>query len=157
MKREEEIGKILSANDLTISIAESCTGGLISHRLTNVPGSSKYFKGGIVAYSNEIKIKVLRVNSKTIQNFGAVSFKTASEMAIAIKKLTNSDIGLGVTGIAGPSGVSMKKPVGTVFIAIATTEGVEVKKFRFYGTREEIKNKTADSVFDMVIDKFTKN
>lgn len=152
MANEKEVSKILLSHNLTISVAESCTGGLISHRLTNIPGSSKYFKMGIVAYENIAKIEILGVKLKTIQDFGAVSSQTACEMALRIKKLSNTNIGLGVTGIAGPGGGSAEKPVGLVFIAISTKTGVNTKKFLFSGSREEIKNKATDAAFCYILD-----
>lgn len=151
MVDEKDISKLLFSNNLTISIAESCTGGLISNKLTDIPGSSKYFKMGIVAYSNEAKIKLLGVKPKIIQDFGAVSSNTAIDMALGIKKFSNSDIGIGVTGIAGPEGGSKEKPVGLIFIAIVSNNiDVIFKKYLFEGNRKEIKEKISEATFDLI-------
>jgi len=124
---------------LTLSVAESCTGGLIANRLTNVPGSSAFFKTGIVAYSNESKINILGVEPGLINEFGAVSEKVACEMARQIRKISQSSIGLSTTGIAGPTGATPQKPVGLVFIAIANAAGCQV--YRFVYSRDRVSNK----------------
>lgn len=144
------IGRILTERQLTIGIAESCTGGLISHQFTNAPGSSNYFMGGVVAYSNEVKIKVLGVRPEVIQRFGAVSEETAKAMAIGITGLLETDVGLGVTGIAGPSGGTKEKPVGLVYIALSFRGKVTIRKFNFTGERIEIKNQTATEALRLI-------
>lgn len=144
------IGRILTERQLTIGIAESCTGGLISHQFTNAPGSSNYFMGGVVAYSNEVKIKVLGVRPEVIQRFGAVSEETAKAMAIGITGLLETDVGLGVTGIAGPSGGTKEKPVGLVYIALSFRGKVTIRKFNFTGERIEIKNQTAAEALRLI-------
>ena len=138
----EEIAKIAIKKKKTISVAESCTGGLISHTLTNVSGSSKYFKLGVVVYSNQTKSNILRIPSGKIMKFGAVSEQIAKQMAQRVRILGKTDIGLACTGIAGPTGGSKRKPAGTVFIAIADKSGCYVEGFRFKGGRLQIKNKT---------------
>ena len=115
----EELGSMLSANGQTIAVAESCTGGLLGHTITNVPGSSLYYLGGIVAYSDTIKMEFLEVSISTIKKYGAVSEKTALIMASSVMELFDADIGIVITGIMGPGGGSPEKPVGTVFIAIS--------------------------------------
>jgi len=145
-----KIAKLLLDKKMTIAVAESCTGGLISHTLTNISGSSKYFKLGLVVYSNQEKSKILKINNKQIKRFGAVSKETALLMAKRVKELARVDIGISATGIAGPSGGSKSKPVGTVFIGIACKNHVSAKKFLFKGTRLEIKNQTKNKALLLV-------
>lgn len=116
---EEAIGITLRARGLTLAVAESCTGGLLGGRITAVPGSSDYFLGGIISYSNEVKMKLLGVSPATLEAHGAVSTETAIEMAVGATRATGADIGISITGVAGPGGGSAKKPVGTVYIGIA--------------------------------------
>lgn len=148
----EEISKLLSARGLTIATAESCTGGLIAHNITNIPGSSDYFERGVIVYSNTAKMELLKVNQTTIDQKGAVSPETAVEMAVGVKNMAGTDIGLAVTGIAGPSGGTTEKPVGFVYIAVATEDGTEVQNFQFDGERIDIKKQTADAALGMVND-----
>jgi nicotinamide-nucleotide amidase len=146
------LGELLISRNLTLAIAESCTGGLIANRVTNVSGSSKYFELGVVSYSNDSKIELLNVPLKIIESFGAVSSETAIAMATGVKELAKSNLGLGVTGIAGPTGGTTEKPVGLVFIALTTEETVNSHKFNFSGSRLEIKTQTADAGLKIVID-----
>jgi nicotinamide-nucleotide amidase len=145
---EKLIGKMLADRGLTISVAESLTGGLIGSIITDTPGSSRYFLGGIIAYSNQSKIEILNVSPGTIADHGAVSGQTVREMAGGIKRLYNSHLGLAVTGIAGPEGGSMEKPVGTVFIGLAAEDRTFTAGYRFNGTRGEIKQETARMALD---------
>ncbi|MEW6680867.1 MAG: nicotinamide-nucleotide amidohydrolase family protein [bacterium] len=147
---ERVLGYLLYLNKLTLGIAESCSGGLASHLVTNVPGASSYFKGGIIAYSNYAKIEVLGVSSKTIERFGAISKKVAEEMAIGVKRLLKTDLGLSITGIAGPSGETKEKPLGLVYIGLAKGDDVMVKDFLFAGEREQVKEQSAYYAFDLV-------
>ncbi len=133
------LAKTLTNRKLTIAVAESCTGGLISSYLTDIPGSSKYFMLGIIAYSNGIKIKLLKVLEETILKHGAVSKETALEMANNIRHLAKTNIGLGITGIAGPGGSEHLKPVGTIFISVAIGHRVYFKKFMLKGGRLKIR------------------
>ena len=135
---ESAVGNILSKKEMTISIAESCTGGLISSRIAGVSGASGYFKTGIVTYSNESKESFLGVPAETIQKHGAVSPQVALDMAKGIRHFACTDIGLGVTGIAGPTGGTRSKPVGLVFIAFVCGKKKIVKELRFIGTRQDI-------------------
>jgi nicotinamide-nucleotide amidase len=144
------VGYLLYMRNLTISVAESCTGGLISHRLTNVPGSSRYFQGGVIAYSNEVKENLLGVDPSILNQFGAVSLEVATAMAEGVSTLLKTQLGLGVTGIAGPSGGTPKKPVGLVCIALHSTKETLKKQFHFQGEREEIKEKTSQAALDLV-------
>ncbi|MDI6793365.1 MAG: CinA family protein [bacterium] len=153
---QSAISQILRERKLTIGIAESCTGGLISHQFTNIPGSSDYFRGGVVAYSNEVKIKVLGVRPEVIQRFGAVSRETARAMAIGVAGLLETDSGLGVTGIAGPSGGTEEKPVGLVYIAFCLRGEVMVRQFNFTGDRRDIKNQTATEAFRLIEEELIK-
>ena len=147
---ENEIGKILTEKNLTIACAESCTGGLLTSRLTDIAGSSNYVKGSIVCYSNEVKNKILHVDAETLKNFGAVSEQTARQMSANVRKIINTDIGVGVTGIAGPGGGTADKPVGTVYISVSNADKTFVKLFNFNGTRTEIKNQSCDAALTMI-------
>lgn len=133
---EKTVGKLLREKNKTLAIAESCTGGYISHLITRVPGSSDYFKGGIISYSNEIKIYQLGVNEATLKEKGAVSKETALQMAEGIRKRMKSDFGIGVTGIAGPLGGTSEKPIGTVWIAVSCATQTVAEKFLFGNDRE---------------------
>ena len=135
---EEVVGQLLLERGQTLALAESCTGGLVSHRITRIPGSSAYYYGGAVTYSNEAKIKFLGVNPATLASHGAVSQETALEMSQRIRERTGASIGLSITGVAGPSGGSNEKPVGTVWISIAQKNHHEARSFRFHGERERI-------------------
>ena len=147
---EIEIGEILTKKNFTIACAESCTGGLLASKLTDVAGSSAYVQGGIVSYSNEVKISVLHVKEETIKTFGAVSEQTAREMAMNVRKLMNTDIGVSITGLAGLGGGTVEKPVGTVYIGISGINGDIVQKFNFSGSRTEIKEKAAESALKLL-------
>jgi PncC family amidohydrolase len=136
---EEWVGELLNKHKLTIAVAESATGGLLSHLITNVPGSSDYFKGAIVAYANEVKIKVLGVAPGIIERHSAISPQTAEGMAAGVRKLMGADIALATTGVAGPTGAMLRKPVGIVYIALASERGTGSRKFIFQGGREENK------------------
>ncbi len=136
---ESVIANLLVKHSLTIATAESCTGGLIAHRITNVPGSSLYFKMGVVAYSNAAKVKLLGVREATIKKYGAVSNATAEEMAMGIRQLAETDIGLSSTGIAGPSGGSAAKPVGLLYVGLAWDDKVQSYKFQY--RRDRLVNK----------------
>jgi len=135
---EEVVGQLLLQKRKTLALAESCTGGYISHRITRVAGSSAYYYGGAVTYSNDAKIRFLGVKPATLESYGAVSRETALEMSRGIRERTGAGIGLSVTGIAGPLGGSPAKPVGTVWISMAQEGGHEAKLFQFHGDRERI-------------------
>ncbi|MBR0060009.1 MAG: CinA family protein [Selenomonadaceae bacterium] len=149
-KLEKSVGELLMENNFTVATAESCTGGLVASRLTDFAGASNYVKGGVVAYTNEIKKSVLRVNAETLENFGAVSSQTALEMAKNVREIFKSTFGLSTTGVAGPS-TSEGKAVGTVFVAIAGENFSEVKEFHFTGSRSEIKFQAADAAFELLM------
>ncbi len=145
-----QIKCICNERHLSLSVAESCTGGLISEKITNTPGSSNYFLGGVVSYANSIKTSLLGVAADTITRQGAVSRVVAELMAKGIRNVSGSDIGLSVTGIAGPGGGTADKPVGTVYIGIATPKECWVNRFAFSGSRKQIRLQTAYSGLDLV-------
>ncbi len=145
---EENVGDLLRARKLTLAVAESCSGGLICHRLTNVPGSSDYFLGGLVTYSNQAKIDLLHVPAATLEADGAVSARVAEAMALGAAAQFHADLAIAVTGIAGPTGGSPEKPVGTVYLGLATPKRVKSRHCLFHGTREEIKILTAQTALD---------
>lgn len=147
---EGVVARLLIKRKKTIAAAESCTGGLVSARLTNVGGSSGYFIMGCVAYSNEIKEHILCVDPAVLESYGAVSAQVARQMAIGIKLLAGADIGLGITGIAGPTGGTKSKPVGLVYIALAIDNKLIVRELRFSGSREEIKFQSSQVALDMI-------
>ena len=140
---EAVIGHLLLKSKLTLATAESCTGGLIGHRLTEVPGSSEYYCGGIIAYSNDIKERVLGVKLETLEKHGAVSAQTAREMARGARRVLGADIAVSVTGIAGPGGATADKPIGLTYIALATATGERVE--RFVWDKDRTGNKWASS------------
>ncbi len=146
---ESVIGKMLAKKQKTIAVAESATGGLITNRITNISGSSRYFKTGIIAYSNKAKTDLLKVPGDKIKKYGAVSKETALLMAQGVKKLSNSDVALGLTGIAGPTGATRKKPTGLFYIAVATNAFKMIKMCRFTGNREEIKWQASTAALDL--------
>lgn len=129
------VGRLLKERNLTLSVAESCTGGNIASEITNHSGSSKYFERGVVAYSNAAKVEILNVNEDTIQEYGAVSSQTVEEMAEGIKAISGSDIGLAISGILGPTGATNEKPVGTVFIGFADSQKTISKEYHFGADR----------------------
>jgi len=139
------ISEKLIIKNKTLAIAESCTAGLLSATLTDIPGSSKYFKGSIVAYSNDIKNKLLNINNEQLEKYGAVSKEIAEEMSNNIRKIFNSDYGISITGIAGPSGGTKEKPVGTVWISISSADITFSKLLNFRGSRDMIRERTVQS------------
>jgi nicotinamide-nucleotide amidase len=146
------LNELLLKHNYVISVAESCTGGLIQELLTSIPGASKIYKGGVIAYDNDVKMCQLKVSKETLDNYGAVSSDTAKEMALGIKNLFNSNIGLSVTGIAGPDGATPEKPIGLVYIGIAFGEQILAHKVVFNGDRNSIRHKAAEYSILTVID-----
>ena len=144
-------GKQLKRSGKTLSVAESCTGGLLGHLLTSVPGSSDYFMGGVIAYNNRVKISQLRVSKTSLKKFGAVSETVAKEMAKNVRRLFKTDLGVAVTGIAGPKSGDSKKPVGLVYIAVSNSKKVICKKFLFHGSRAQIKSLSAHSALKLLL------
>ena len=135
-----------------ISTAESCTGGLVSSYLTSISGSSDYFANGIVSYSNATKMKLLNVNSATLDEFGAVSEEVAKEMAVGSLKVAGSDIALSITGVAGPVGGTKNKPVGMVCFGIVTNDKAKAVTHYFSGTRKEIRQQSCEVCFRLILD-----
>lgn len=146
---EQKIGELLIKKNLTISIAESCTGGLLSNMITNVPRSSAYFDSSVVCYSKKAKVKLLGISEKIISRYGTVSIETTKAMAEAIKKLRRTKIGLAVTGVAGPD-LTENKPVGRVYIVLSHGKKNYVKEFMFKGKREEIKKQVAVAAIELL-------
>jgi len=144
---EEEVYRLLLERKKTLATAESCSGGLLAHRLTNVPGISEVFLLGVVSYSNAAKVKVFGVDADVIEAQGAVCAEVARQMAEGVRRVARSDLGIGITGIAGPTGGSKEKPVGTVYMGISYPEGgiMEARHFRFEGNRISIKEQTAEA------------
>ncbi len=147
---EEIVGRMLVQKGMTLSVAESCTGGLIGHRLTNVPGSSHYYDGGVVAYSNPLKMALIGVNEETLKKHGAVSPETAKEMAQGVRRQTGSHLGLAVTGIAGPEGGTREKPVGTVYMGLSLKGELHSTGYRFPGDRKQVKLNSATMALDWI-------
>jgi len=147
---EEVVGDKLKGKGWSIGLAESCTGGLISDRLTDVAGSSGYFQGGVVCYSNSSKEHLLGVRKETLVQYGAVSSETAREMAVGIRTCMKTDLGIAVTGIAGPDGGSKKKPVGTVHIGLSSENDLFTQQYRFRGSRSQVKLNAAMMALDWV-------
>jgi nicotinamide-nucleotide amidase len=142
---EEKVGALLRQKGLTLGIVESASGGLISHLITNVPGSSDYYKGSVTSYSNEVKIRVLGVSEATINQYGVVSAEVAKEMAQGGRKILAVDICLADTGIAGPAGATPGKPVGLFFIGLSHGEKTFTQKLNFHGDREQNKQSAAEA------------
>ena len=147
---EAKIGEKLTRMSLTLSAAESCTGGLVGSRLTDVAGSSEYFLGGIIAYSNEAKVKLLAVQRETLAAYGAVSEQTAREMAEGVRRCFNADIGLSITGIAGPGGATKDKPVGLMWLALAAKDGTRAISIRLAGDRLQNKAAAAEQLLSLL-------
>ena len=145
MSIEEEVGALLRQKGLTLGVVESASGGLVSHLITNTPGSSDYYKGSVTAYSNEVKVRVVGVKEETINRYGAVSAEVAEEMAQGGKKLLAADTCLADTGIAGPAGATPDKPVGLFFIGLSHGERTHSQKHNFTGDREQNKKSAAEA------------
>lgn len=147
---ESVVGQLLKEQNKKMAVAESCSGGLIAHKLTKVPGSSDYFVGGVVAYSNDLKEQLLGVAGEILQQHGAVSAETARAMAEGARKETGVDLGVSVTGIAGPTGGSEEKPVGTVYMGLATEDMTRDFLYNFSGDRWQVQEKTCQTALDIV-------
>ena len=152
----EEVGKLLRSKGLTISVAESCTGGRLGDVLTDVPGSSDYFLGGVISYSNDAKVGLLGVNSRTLKAKGAVSEEVAIQMASGARKRLGADIGIGITGVAGPSGGTPTKPVGLVYVAVSSRGSSECSRNVFRGSRSSIKDQSVRKALEMLVESLEK-
>ena len=148
---------LLTEKALTLAVAESCTGGLLSHVLTGVSGSSQFFMGGMISYSNEVKIENLGVQEQNILLHGAVSQQTAQEMAENIRIKFHADIGLSTTGIAGPTGGAPTKPIGLVWLGISTAAGTETFECHFTGGRDEVKQEAVQEILHLLLEKLNKD
>lgn len=148
----ERAGRRLLEREQSLATAESCTGGLIGHLITEIPGSSAYYLGGAVAYSNAAKCSLLGVDDGVIETMGAVSADVALQMAIGVRRAFSSFWGIGTTGIAGPGGGTPEKPVGLVFIAVAGPHDHAVERFVFEGTRSAVKQKTANAALNLLLE-----
>jgi PncC family amidohydrolase len=149
---EIQIGNLLRSSGQKLATAESCTGGLIGHRITNIPGSSDYYLGGAVAYAYEAKVALLGVSWDTLHTFGAVSRETALEMSRGARKALSADLAVSVTGIAGPGGGLPGKPVGTTWIGLSSEDGEWARVFCFSGNREQNKSFSAEAALKFVLD-----
>jgi len=149
---EVQVGRRLQERKLKLALAESCTGGLIGHRITDLPGSSEFFWGSIVAYAYEAKVALLGVSWDTLNLRGAVSAETVLEMARGARRVLSTDIGVSVSGIAGPGGGTEEKPVGTTWIGLVTGDGVWAKPYRFSGDRGQNKASAADAALQLLLD-----
>ncbi len=149
---EVMLGELLLPRGLWLATAESCTGGLISHLITNVSGSSSYYLGGVTSYSNEAKVRLLGVSRDTLEQHGAVSEQTVLEMARGIRTVMGADIGVSVSGIAGPTGGTPDKPVGTVWIGLSSVKEEYARHFLWTGDRLAVKEQSAQAAFQMVVE-----
>ncbi len=152
MERSEQVGRILREAGWTLALAESCTGGLVAHFVTEIPGSSKYFILGAVTYANRAKERLLAVSGEDLARFGAVSRKVAEAMARGVRDLAAADCVVGITGIAGPGGGTKRKPVGTVYLAALGPWGLLERREVFSGSRSEIKVQAAAVALDMLVE-----
>ncbi len=146
------VGEWLSRYGLKLALAESCTGGLISHRITNIPGSSEYFLGGVAAYAYEAKVRLLGVKWETLEKYGAVSQQTVLEMARGIRQVLEADVGVSVSGIAGPGGGMPEKPVGLVWIGLSAARYEQAWRNQFQGDRLSIKAQSAEEALRRLLD-----
>lgn len=149
---EAQVGSLLRERGLKLSLAESCTGGLIGDRITDLPGSSEYFWGSVVAYAYEAKVALLEVSWNTLGSHGAVSRETVLEMARGTRKALSTDIGVSVSGIAGPGGETPDKPVGTTWVGLAAGDGEWSRHFQFAGNRTQNKSFAADAALQLLLD-----
>lgn len=147
---EDVVGRLLTQREQTLAVAESCTGGALGARLTSVSGSSAYFRGGFIAYANDVKTDQLDIGADMIEGKGSVSPRVAARMAGAARERIRADFGLGITGIAGPTGGTPEKPVGLVYIALADESGVQVRQYRFGGDRERVRDWSVRMALDML-------
>ncbi|RMD90103.1 MAG: competence/damage-inducible protein A [Calditrichaeota bacterium] len=147
---EDVVAQLLFQLKKTVAVAESCTGGLLAHKLTNISGSSDYFERGVVSYSNQAKMDILGVRAETLQKFGAVSEQTAVEMAQGVRKISRTDFGLSTTGIAGPTGGTPEKPVGLVYVGFADAHGAYAKRYHFFKDRLLNKNRAVMAALNIL-------
>lgn len=151
MKNLEKLANLLRKGGLTLATAESCTGGSLGAALTSFSGSSDYYLGGVITYSDQSKIQLLGVPQDVLENFGAVSSECAAAMVSGCRKLFNSDFSVSITGIAGPAGGTKEKPVGTVYIGVSSPKGDKITRHAFSGTRGEIRRQSAEAAILQLI------
>jgi len=149
---EEQVGRLLLAGNLTMGTAESCTGGNIAHLITSIPGSSAWFLGGIVSYSNQVKHEVLGVSEETLKQYGAVSQPVVEQMVLGAKRVLHCDCAVATSGIAGPGGGSPDKPVGTVWIAALYKDKIRASLFHFGGNRQEVITQSSEAALKMLFE-----
>jgi len=149
---EQEAGRLLASRGLTLAVAESCTGGLLGHRVTSVSGSTGYFRGGVIAYDNAVKVKQLGVAQSSLDECGAVSETVAGQMARGVRERLESNLGIAVTGVAGPGGGSAEKPVGLVFIGLAGDGFCKVESYKFVGNRLQVKTAASEAALKMLVE-----
>ena len=149
---EIQLGEALRERGWTIAFAESCTGGLVGHRMTNIPGSSDYYLGSVTAYAYNAKEHLLGVEAATLEQYGAVSKPTVLEMANGIRYALSADLGISISGIAGPGGGTTEKPVGLVWIGVSSPDQVKAKRFNFAGERLEVKQQAAEEALRMALE-----
>lgn len=149
---EAQLGVHLRRLKWSLAVAESCTGGLLGHRITNVPGASDYFLGGVVAYANSIKIQLLGVPPQKLETFGAVSEQTVKAMACGVRERFGADVSLAISGIAGPSGGTPEKPVGMVWIGMCTPSACVTRRYQFSGDREEVKGQATEAALRWLLE-----
>lgn len=154
---EKQLGELLRNKKVTMATAESCTGGYIAHLITSIAGSSDYFKGSVVSYANEVKVNVLRVNAADLEREGAVSEAVVLQMAEGVRKITGADYAVSTSGVAGPGGGTPEKPVGTVWIGVATPRKSYAKLFTFSFTRERNIAKAASKAMEMLLEEVREN
>jgi PncC family amidohydrolase len=147
-----EIGQYLRERGLRLAVAESCTGGLVGHRITNVPGSSTYYLGSVTAYAYEAKVRILGVRWETLEAHGAVSRETALEMAAGVRRALAADVGVSITGIAGPGGGTPEKPVGLAWVGLSTPYYIHAQDYLWKGDRLKIKEQSAEAAMQILLD-----
>lgn len=152
MSQAIRLAEVLVEQGLTLATAESCTGGGLSHLLTSIPGSSAFFIGGIIAYQNEIKTRFLGVPQETLADHGAVSSSTAAAMAEGCRNRFSTDVAISITGIAGPGGGSLEKPVGLVYLAVAVEQRTRVAEHTFPGNREQVRTAAIAAALDLILE-----
>jgi PncC family amidohydrolase len=152
---ETLLGPLLTRRNLHLALAESCTGGLIGHRITNMPGSSEYYLGSVTAYAYEAKVRLLGVGWDTLNTFGAVSRETVLEMARGVRAALGAEIGMSVTGIAGPGGGTPDKPVGTTWIGLSTADHEQAWRFVWPGDRLQNKEQSAEMTLHLLVEYLT--
>lgn len=145
-------GDLLQSRGLHLAVAESCTGGLVGHRITNVPGASNYYMGSVTAYAYEVKVRLLGVRWETLEKYGAVSKETAIEMAQGVRRALSADIGIAITGIAGPSGGTIEKPVGLTWIGLSAPDVLEARQYLWPGDRLAVKEQSAEEALRLLVE-----